>query len=70
MEKKNEIQNLSAINIAKIDYKDASILKKFTNSYGRISARKRTGLSAVHQARVAQAIKQARYMGFLPYVAR
>lgn len=52
-----------------IDYKDVSTLRKFTNPYGRILSRRRTGLTASNQRRVANAIKRARFMGFLPYVA-
>ncbi len=53
-----------------IDYKDTAILKKFVNPYGRMVARKRTGVSAKMQRELAQAIKRARYMGLLPFVAR
>jgi small subunit ribosomal protein S18 len=52
-----------------VDYKDVNSLKRFTNPYGRILSRKRTGLTAVNQRRLAKAIKRARFMGLLPYVA-
>lgn len=52
-----------------IDYKDLNSLRKFINPYGRILSKKRTGLTAVNQRRLAQAIKRARFMGLLPYVA-
>ena len=52
-----------------IDYKDVATLRKFTNPYGRILSRKRTGLTAVNQRHVANAIKRARFMALLPYVA-
>jgi small subunit ribosomal protein S18 len=52
-----------------VDYKDIKNLKRFTNPYGRILSRKRTGLTAANQRRLAQAIKRARFMGLLPYVA-
>jgi small subunit ribosomal protein S18 len=59
-----------AINLVRIDYKDVSILRKFTDPYGRIISRRKTNVSAAHQRKVGDAIKRARFMGFLPYVAR
>lgn len=57
-------------NINHIDYKDLEHLKKFVNPHGRILSRRRTKLTAKNQRQVAQAIKRARFMGFLPYIAR
>jgi len=56
-------------NIKHIDYKDTDILKKFLNPHGRILTRKRTGISAKYQRQLAVAVKRARFMGLLPYVA-
>ncbi len=60
----------ASINLNRIDYKDISILKKFTDSYGRIVSRRRTKVSSAHQRKVADAIKRARFMGLLPFIAR
>lgn len=57
-------------NIKYIDYKDTEILKKFLNPHGRIMSRERTGISAKYQRQLATAVKRARFMGLLPYVAR
>ena len=57
-------------NIKLIDYKDTEIIKKFLNPHGRILSRKRTGISAKYQRQLANAVKRARFMGLLPYVAR
>ncbi len=57
-------------NIKYIDYKDTAILKKFLNPHGRIISRKKTGVSAKSQRALASAVKRARFMGLLPYVAR
>jgi len=54
-------------NIDKIDYKDTSLLKGFINERGKILAPRITGLCAFHQRRLAQAIKRAREIAFLPY---
>lgn len=56
--------------IEHIDYKDVHVLKKFLNPNGRIIARKRTGVSAKMQRRLAQAIKRARFMALIPYINR
>jgi small subunit ribosomal protein S18 len=52
-----------------IDYKDVATLRKFISGQGKILSRKRTGTSAVYQRAVTEAIKRARFMGLLPYVA-
>ena len=57
-------------NIKFIDYKDTEILRKFLNPHGRILSRKRSGISARYQRQLAVAVKRARFMGLLPYVAR
>jgi len=57
-------------NIKYIDYKDVELLKKFLNPHARIISRKRTGITAKHQRNLAMAIKQARFMGLLPFVSR
>jgi len=57
-------------NITHVDYKDTELLKKFLNPHGRIIAGKRTSVSAKYQRKLALAVKRARFMGLLPYVAR
>lgn len=57
-------------NIQHIDYKDTDILKKFLNPHARILSRKRTNVSSTNQRKLAEAVKRARFMGLLPYIAR
>jgi small subunit ribosomal protein S18 len=57
-------------NIKYIDYKDVKILSKFVNPNGRIMSAKRTGTSSKMQRQLAAAIKNARFMGLMPYIAR
>ncbi|PJE74601.1 MAG: 30S ribosomal protein S18 [Candidatus Taylorbacteria bacterium CG10_big_fil_rev_8_21_14_0_10_41_48] len=57
-------------NIQHIDYKDTEILKKFLNPHARLMATKRINVSATNQRKLAEAVKRARFMGLLPYVAR
>jgi len=52
-----------------IDYKDASFLLKFVNEQGKILPRRLTGTSTKYQRKVAKAIKRARHLALLPYVA-
>lgn len=52
-----------------IDYKDANFLMKFVNEQGKILPRRITGTSLKYQRKVSQAIKRARHIGVLPYVA-
>ena len=60
----------SSNNIKYIDYKDVEILKKFMGQTARILSRKRTGLSAKNQRALTMAVKRARFMGLLPFVAK
>lgn len=57
-------------NIEHIDYKDTEILKKFLNPHARIIGKKRTNVSAINQRKLATAVKRARFMALLPYVAK
>lgn len=51
------------------DYKDVDSLKRYTDSYGQIESRSKTGLSAKSQRNLAKAIKRARHIALLPFVA-
>lgn len=52
-----------------IDYKDANFLMKFVNDQGKILPRRLTGTSLKYQRKVALAVKRARHLAILPYVA-
>lgn len=52
-----------------IDYKDADFLLKFINEQGKLLPRRLTGTSDKYQKKVAQAVKRARHLALLPYVA-
>lgn len=52
-----------------IDYKDIETLSKFITERGKILPRRITGVSAFFQRRLALAIKRARHMALLPFVA-
>jgi small subunit ribosomal protein S18 len=52
-----------------IDYKNQDNLKRYVNEFGRIRPRRQTGTCAKHQRSLAQAIKRARHIALLPFVA-
>lgn len=52
-----------------IDYKDANFLLKFVNDQGKVLPRRLTGTSLKYQRKIAQAVKRARHIGLMPYVA-
>ncbi|HBO99903.1 MAG: 30S ribosomal protein S18 [Candidatus Schekmanbacteria bacterium GWA2_38_11] len=53
-----------------IDYKDMRLLRRFTSSFAKIVPRKRSGVCAGHQRKLATAIKRARIMALLPFIQK
>jgi len=56
-------------NFVYIDYKETDVLERFINDQGKILPRRVTGTSAKYQRQLNKAIRRARFMGLLPYVA-
>ena len=52
-----------------VDYKDPDFLLRFVNDQGKILPRRLTGTSLKYQRKVSIAIKRARHLGLMPYVA-
>lgn len=52
-----------------IDYKDVEKLRKYVTERGKILPKRITGTCAEHQRAVTTAIKRARIVALLPYVA-
>ena len=52
-----------------IDYKDVAKLRKYVSERAKILPRRVTGTCAAHQRELTTAIKRARYVALLPYVA-
>jgi ribosomal protein S18 len=50
-----------------IDYKEVDLLRKFLTSSHKLMSRKRSGTSAKEQRALRTAIRQARFMGLIPY---
>lgn len=55
--------------ISQIDYKDIENLKRFITERGKILPRRITGVTARNQVHLSRAIKRARHMALLPFVA-
>ncbi len=53
-----------------IDYKDIETLSKFVSGVGKLMSRKRAGTTARQQQMVREAVKLARFMALMPYVAK
>lgn len=53
----------------KIDYKDVNKLRKYMTEKGKILPRRQTGVCAHHQRELTEAIKRARVMALLPFIA-
>lgn len=60
----------SGPNAPKIDYKDVKLLSRYVSERGKIVPSRITAVSAKKQRELAQAIKRARFLGFLPYVIK
>ena len=54
---------------AGIDYKDVNKLKRYVSERGKILPRRITGNCAKHQRALTVAIKRARHISLMPYVA-
>jgi small subunit ribosomal protein S18 len=51
------------------DYKDIKTLSRFITDRGKIVPRRMSGVSAKNQRKLAIAIKRARHLALLPFVA-
>lgn len=66
MEKKAEKKTTT---VQHYDFKDVARLRANLNPHARIHSRRRTGHNASEQRSFARAVKRARYMALIPYVA-
>ena len=51
-----------------IDYKDTAKLRRYMSERSKILPRRTTGVCAMHQRELTEAIKRARQIALLPYV--
>lgn len=52
-----------------VDYKDERRLSRFITERGKILPRRISGMCARHQRQIGSAIKRARFLALLPYIA-
>ena len=50
-----------------VDYKDVNVITKYISENGKILPRRVTGTCAKHQRHIAEEVKKARFMGFVPF---
>jgi small subunit ribosomal protein S18 len=55
--------------VDEVDYKDVTALRRFVSERGKIKTRRVSGACRRHQRQIAVAVKRAREMALLPYVA-
>ncbi|MFO7775625.1 MAG: 30S ribosomal protein S18 [Candidatus Hydrogenedentota bacterium] len=66
---RRKVSRLTVDRVVHIDYKDVAMLKHYVTERGKIIPRRITGATAKHQRMLTQAIKRARQIALLPYVA-
>jgi small subunit ribosomal protein S18 len=55
--------------IEQVDWKDVDMLRRFVSERGKIRSRRISGTCRRHQNQVSRAVKRARELALLPYVA-
>jgi len=66
---KRKVCNFCAEKVDGIDYKDATRLRKYISERGKILPRRISGNCAKHQRGLTTAVKRARIIALLPFVA-
>ena len=67
--KRRKVCSFCVDKVTQIDYKDTDKLRRFLSERGKILPRRTTGTCAAHQRQLTTAIKRARHVALLPYVA-
>ncbi len=67
--KRRKVCQFCVDKVAHIDYKDAAKLRRYVSERGKILPCRMTGTCAMHQRQLTVAIKRARQIALLPFVA-
>ena len=67
--KRKKVCSFCVDKIDYIDYKDTAKLRRLMSERGKILPRRTTGTCAKHQRQLTTAIKRARHVALLPFVA-
>jgi small subunit ribosomal protein S18 len=65
-----ERQYFTTTRVKYVDYKDIDVLEQFIDTHARIQPKRKTRISPRNQRLISQAIKRARFMALLPFVAK
>ena len=66
---RRKVCNFCVDHVDQIDYKDIAKLRRFTTERGKILPRRISGTCAKHQRKLTLAIKRARAIALLPFIA-
>ncbi len=69
LKRKKRICRFCEEGISYIDYKDEKRLLRFTTDEGKIIPRRTSGMCARHQRQLVKAVKRARHLALIPFVA-
>jgi small subunit ribosomal protein S18 len=64
-----ETQEIDLRSIEYVDYKNVDFLKRFLNEQGKLMPRRVGGVPAKTQRQITRAVKRARHLSLLPFVA-
>jgi small subunit ribosomal protein S18 len=67
--RRRKVSYLTINKIYSLDYKDVSLLRRFVNEQGKIIPSRQSGATAKEQRMISTAIRRAREMALLPFVA-
>ena len=66
--KRKKVCNFCVEKATSIDFKDSAKLRRYMSERSKILPRRTTGVCAMHQRELTEAIKRARQIALLPYV--
>lgn len=69
MVRRRKFCKFCAENIDYIDYKDIKTLSQYVPERAKVLPRRISGVCSIHQRKLARAIKRARHLALLPYLA-
>ena len=67
--KRKKVCSFCVDKVEHIDFKDTAKLRRYLSERGKILPRRTTGTCAKHQRQLTVAIKRARHIALLPYIA-
>ncbi|MBI4850405.1 MAG: 30S ribosomal protein S18 [Acidobacteria bacterium] len=65
--RKRKVCHFCSDRIDYIDYKDEKLLRSYIPERGKILPRRISGVCAIHQRKLMEAVKRARNIAILPY---